>query len=120
MLVTRLVTRLNAGGKNNVNSAKAGAFFFGRGAFPGSGIRSFAWALPIIRTNLIDGLVVAVTCSSYLPKAGSEEKWKEQVPCAARGVGEPLEWGSSSWLTSHKPQWWRIWEWRDLQAAAWS
>lgn len=54
MLVTRLVTRLNAGGKNNVNSTKAGAFFFGRGAFPGSGIRSFAWALPIIRTNLID------------------------------------------------------------------
>lgn len=42
------------GEKNNLNFTKAGAFSFGRGAFLGSGIRSFAWALSILRRNLTD------------------------------------------------------------------
>lgn len=42
------------GSKNNLNFTKAGAFPFGRGASLGSGRRSFAWALPILRRILID------------------------------------------------------------------
>lgn len=51
MLVTSL---WECWGKNNLNFTKAGAFLFGRGAFLGSGIRSFAGALPITRRNLAD------------------------------------------------------------------
>lgn len=43
------------GGENKLNFTKAGAFSFGRGASLGSGIRSFGWALPILRRNLTDG-----------------------------------------------------------------
>lgn len=53
--------------------------------------------------------VMAVPCSSHLPKDGTEEKcgdgWQqEKLPCAVLGMGEPWEWSSNSWLTPHEPQ----------------